>query len=227
MHACMPYLDTTTDDPTTPTSYLIINHHPPGPQPNPTQRSRSNHTFPSPQNVYDELLDTNGTPSLPELPAELYSISAAQVRPDACFVYMYVLYGHVCVFDMYPPTCDATTTHTQRVSKPFHTTATQHPNHNPNACNQPTQVMRPIDSLPYLTLHSTFADAEELLNRCAGSEWLIPVVDTKARRSLSLSRSLSRSLGHGWVGGGCLLVVCGEACVSVSLSVVGGPCCRR
>lgn len=34
---------------------------------------------PTDQNVYDELLDTNGTPSLPELPAELYTITAAQV----------------------------------------------------------------------------------------------------------------------------------------------------
>ncbi len=42
--------------------------------------------------------------------------------------------------------------------------------------------MRPIEALPYLTLHSTFADAEELLRRCRGSEWLIPVVDTKVGR---------------------------------------------
>lgn len=31
------------------------------------------------QNVYEEILDTNGTPSLPELPAELYMITAAEV----------------------------------------------------------------------------------------------------------------------------------------------------
>lgn len=32
------------------------------------------------QNVYDVILDTNGVPILPELPAELYMVSAAQVR---------------------------------------------------------------------------------------------------------------------------------------------------
>lgn len=42
--------------------------------------------------------------------------------------------------------------------------------------------MRPIAELPYLTLHSTFADAEALLNRCRGEEWLIPVVDGKVRK---------------------------------------------
>jgi hypothetical protein len=30
--------------------------------------------------VYDVILDTNGVPILPELPAELYMVSAAQVR---------------------------------------------------------------------------------------------------------------------------------------------------
>ena len=45
-----------------------------------------------------------------------------------------------------------------------------------------SQVMRPIAELPYLTLHSTFADAEALLNRCRGEEWLIPVVDGKVRK---------------------------------------------
>lgn len=69
------------------------------------------------KNVYDELLDTNGTPSLPELPAELYMVTAAQ-------------------------------------------------------------VMRPVDQGPYLTLSSTFAEAEKVLLRCGGFEWLIPVVDT-------------------------------------------------
>lgn len=33
------------------------------------------------QNVYDVILDTNGVPILPELPAELYMVSAAQVSP--------------------------------------------------------------------------------------------------------------------------------------------------
>eukprot|EP00624_Nannochloropsis_granulata_P007809 evm.model.NODE_9626_length_8490_cov_36.178444.2 len=70
------------------------------------------------KNVYDELLDTNGTPSLPELPAELYMVTAAQ-------------------------------------------------------------VMRPIAQLPYLTLSSSFADAERLLLKCGGTEWLVPVVDSE------------------------------------------------
>jgi len=70
------------------------------------------------KNVYDELLDTNGTPSLPELPAELYMVTAAQ-------------------------------------------------------------VMRPIDQMPYLTLSSSFADAERLLVTCDGTEWLVPVVDSE------------------------------------------------
>lgn len=57
--------------------------------------------------------------------------------------------------------------------------------------------MRPIDSLPYLTLHATFADAEDLLRRCSGAEWLIPVVDSKVGWSV------------GWMGCG-IMWGCGD-----------------
>lgn len=75
------------------------------------------------KNVYDELLDTNGTPTLPELPAELYMVTAAQ-------------------------------------------------------------VMLPIAQMPYLTLSSSFADAERLLVKCGGTEWLVPVVDSEENMHL-------------------------------------------